>query len=53
MSYKISVICLKSSLLGFFMLLLQSAFAQSNWAELDQELQSNQKVLGNSVAVLV
>lgn len=36
-----------------FMLLLQPLSAQYNWNELDEELQSNQKLLGNNVVCLL
>lgn len=53
MSYKTGLICLKSSLLGLFMLFLQPLCAQYSWNELDQELQAKQKILGNNVVVML
>ena len=52
MSYKLSSICLKSSLVAVFLLLFQPVFAQYNWTELDQELQAKQKLLGIDVVVM-
>lgn len=49
MSYKVKTICLKSSLLISFLLLLQPLFSQYNFSELDQTLVANQKNLGNNV----
>ncbi len=53
MSYKINTICLKSSLLGILLLLLQPSFAQYNWTDLDAELQSKQKLLGTDVVTMI
>lgn len=53
MSYKVSLICLKSSLLGLFMLFLQPCFGQYDWSKLDQELEAKQKLLGNNVVCLL
>jgi CubicO group peptidase (beta-lactamase class C family) len=53
MSYKATLICLKSSLVTLLLLFLQPAYAQYNWAELNQELQAKQKLLGNDVVTLV
>ena len=52
MSYKTCFICLKSSFVSLFLLLLQPVFAQYNWTELDSELQANQKLLGNDLVVM-
>lgn len=53
MSYKVSFICLKSSLVGLFLLFLQPAFGQYDWDELDKELEAKQKLLGNNVVCLL
>ena len=53
MSYNASGVCLKSTLLLGFLLLLQPVFSQYNFAELDQALQQNQKLLGNNLVALV
>lgn len=53
MTYKMRLICLKSSLLGALLLMLQPGFGQYNWAELDQELQSRQKLLGTNVVTMI
>lgn len=53
MSYKVSSICLKCSLLGLFLLFLQPGFGQYNWSKLDQELEAKQKLLGNNVVCLL
>ena len=53
MSYKVRFICLKSSLVAVFLLLLQTAFAQYNWSNLDSELQAKQKLLGTDVVVML
>jgi CubicO group peptidase (beta-lactamase class C family) len=53
MAYKMKVICLKSRLLALLLLLLQPAIAQYDWAELDSELQSRQKLLGTNVVAMV
>lgn len=49
MSYKVKAICLKSTLLLAFLLLLQPVFSQYNFSQLDQTLSGNQKKLGNNV----
>lgn len=36
-----------------FLLLLQPAFSQYNWTELDKKLEDNQKLLGNNVVCLL
>jgi len=53
MSYKFSTTCLKCSLLGLFLLILQAGWSQYNWSELDKQLTDKQQVLGNNVAVLI
>lgn len=53
MSYKINRICLKSTLLIALLLLLQPAFSQYNFTELDQQLQQKQKLLGNNLVAMV
>lgn len=53
MSHKVSSICMKVISMVVFMLLLQPLSAQYNWNELDEELQSNQKLLGNNVVCLL
>ncbi len=53
MSYKISSICLKSSLLAVFLLLLQGAFSQYSFSDLDQRIQANQKLLGKDFVVML
>ena len=62
MSYKFNLICLKCSLLGLFLLQLQTGFSQKkqdyssskyNWANIDKELQARQKLLGDDVVMMV
>lgn len=53
MSYKSTVICLKSSLLGLILLFLQPAFGQYNFQDLDQEWQTRQKLLGKDAVILL
>jgi CubicO group peptidase (beta-lactamase class C family) len=53
MSYKVSVSCLKSSLLALFLLFLQPVFAQYNFHDLDQEWQSRQKLLGKDAVIML
>ncbi len=53
MSYKVNAICLKSSLLLGFLLLLQPVFSQYNFSELGQALQDKQKLLGDNAVAMV
>ena len=53
MSYKLRSVCLKSSLAGILLLLLQPVFSQYNWTELENELKDNQKVLGTNAVAMV
>ena len=53
MSYKVSSICLKSSALLVFLLLLQPVFSQYNWSELNQELDTKQKLLGTNAVAMI
>ena len=53
MSYKISLICLKCSLLAFFLLFLQRGQSQSNWTALDQQVLAGQKTLGTNAVVML
>lgn len=53
MSYKVNAICLKSSLLLGFLLMLQPVFSQYNFSELDQILLNKQKLLGNNAVFLL
>jgi CubicO group peptidase (beta-lactamase class C family) len=53
MSYKVRSICLKSSLVVVFLLLLQPVFAQYNWIELENELKDKQKLLGTDAVAMV
>src|SRR6267154_66101 len=53
MSPKVSSICMKVIPVLCFLLFLQSAKAQYNWTELDQELQAKQQVLGNNLVCLI
>ena len=53
MSYKINRICMKVMPIALLLLLLQPVFAQYNFAELDETLKQNQKLLGNNVAAIV
>jgi hypothetical protein len=45
MSCKTTFICLKSSFVALCLLMLQTSLAQYNWTALDNELQTNQKML--------
>jgi CubicO group peptidase (beta-lactamase class C family) len=53
MSYKVSSICLKSSLVALFLLFLQPVFGQYDWDQMDKELEAKQKLLGNNVVCLL
>jgi len=53
MSYKITSNCLKFSCLLVFLLLLQPAMAQYNFAAADELLTKNQKLLGGDVIAMV
>ena len=53
MSCKSRFICLKSSFLSLCLLLLQPVFSQYNWTALDSDLQTNQKMLGNDLVVMI
>lgn len=62
MSYKFCSTCLKCSLLGLFMLLLQPVLSQKtqdyfspkyNWSSLDQELEAKKKLLGNNLVMML
>ena len=53
MSYKVSSICLKVLSVVSFLLLLQPASAQYDWAKLDAELRAKQQLLGENVVALI
>lgn len=53
MSHKVSSICMKVISVLALLLLLQPAFSQYNWTELDKKLENNQKLLGNNVVCLL
>ena len=53
MSYKVSPICLKSSIVAVFMLILQPSFSQNNFSELDQSIEAKQKILGKDLVVML
>ncbi|HEY4148308.1 MAG TPA: serine hydrolase domain-containing protein [Chitinophagaceae bacterium] len=53
MAYKVRQTCLKFSLLGAFLLLLQPAFSQPNFDDLDALLTRNEKLLGGNVIALI
>ena len=53
MSYKVKSTCLKSSIVVVFLLLLQPAFSQYNWTDLESELKAKQKLLGNDFVVML
>jgi len=53
MSYKVSSICTNVTSIALFMLLLQPVFAQNKWAELDNELQTKQKLLGTNLVAMI
>ena len=53
MSCKMTFICLKSSFVALCLLMLQTAVAQYNWTALDSDLQTNQKLLGNDLVMMV
>jgi len=44
---------MKVTSVAILLLLLQSVYAQYNWTELNTELQSKQKLLGNNVVVII
>src|SRR5437762_12114194 len=53
MSHKVTLICLKISIVVAFLLLLQPPFSQYNRTELENELKAKQKLLGaDAVAML-
>ncbi|HKZ66432.1 MAG TPA: serine hydrolase domain-containing protein, partial [Chitinophagaceae bacterium] len=53
MSYKFRPICLKSSLIAVFLLILQSSFSQYNFSDLNQAIQAKQKILGNDLVIML
>jgi len=53
MSYKVSSICLKSSIVAVLMLILQPSFSQNNFSELDQSIEAKQKILGKDLVVML
>jgi CubicO group peptidase (beta-lactamase class C family) len=53
MSHKVRSICLKSSIVAVFLLLLQPVVAQYNWIVLENELKDKQKLLGTDAVVMV
>lgn len=53
MSYILRPICLKSSLIAVFLLILQASHSQYNFSDLDQAIQAKQKVLGKDFVVLL
>ncbi|MEJ0105681.1 MAG: serine hydrolase [Bacteroidota bacterium] len=53
MSHKFNAICMKVMIVGCFLLLLQPAFAQTNFADLDATLEHNKKQLGNNVVTMI
>lgn len=53
MSYKIRTTCLKCSSLLAFLLLLQPVFGQYNFAEAEELLVKNQKLLGGDVVAMI
>ncbi|HEX7845567.1 MAG TPA: serine hydrolase domain-containing protein [Chitinophagaceae bacterium] len=53
MSHKVSLICMKVTSITAFLLFFQPLFAQNKWAELDQELQAKQKLLGTNVVAMI
>jgi CubicO group peptidase (beta-lactamase class C family) len=53
MSYKISSVCTKVISITAFLLFLQPCFGQTNWMELDSEIQARQKLLGNNLVTLI
>ncbi|MGZ8556872.1 MAG: serine hydrolase domain-containing protein [Chitinophagaceae bacterium] len=53
MSYKVKLTCLKSIIAAVFLLLLQTAYSQYNWTDLESELQAKQKLLGNDFVVML
>src|SRR5688572_16101219 len=53
MSYKVNLICLKSSLILASLLLLQSAFSQYTFDNLDQAIESKRKILGNDLVIML
>jgi CubicO group peptidase (beta-lactamase class C family) len=52
MTYKMKSICIKVTFLLSFLLLLQAAFGQ-DWNQLDAELKTRQRALGDNVVMLV
>src|SRR5688572_23920952 len=53
MSYKTHSTCMKVIPALLLLLFLQPVFAQYKWTELDQELQSQQKLLGTNLVAMI
>jgi CubicO group peptidase (beta-lactamase class C family) len=53
MSYKIARICMKVMPLALFLLFFQPVSAQTNWQELDQELEAKRQLLGNNLVAMI
>lgn len=53
MSHKVSLTCLKFSLVAIFLLFLQAAFAQPGFAELEKAIEEKTKLFGDDLVVLV
>ena len=53
MSYKVKSICIKVIPIAVSLLFLQTAQSQSNFSELDAELQARQKMLGNNLVAML
>lgn len=53
MTYKVRFNCLKASIVGLFLLLFQSVFAQMDFAALTKQLEEKSKALGTDFTVLI
>ncbi len=53
MSHKVNSICMKVICVGITLLILQQAFGQYVWTELDKELEAKQNLLGKNAVCLI
>jgi CubicO group peptidase (beta-lactamase class C family) len=53
MSYKYPIVCLKYSALAIFLLFFQPGFGQYNFQDLDTELASRKKLLGDDLVLMI
>ncbi len=53
MSYKVKSICMKVIPVTIFLLLLQPAYSQHKWGNLDTEIEAKQKILGENLVAMI